>query len=258
MTGRSPVGVLGYGRCGRLAAATLGREFEVLVHDRRDLGAAVEAAGHRWVDLAELAGLPRVVLAVPNRALPAALDALAPGLTPGALVVDLGSVKERPLVWMAERLPDGVRRVGAHPLFGPDSVAEEGLRGQRIVVCAADSHEPAADEVCEVAARLGLEPVRVDAGTHDRAMARSQAVVFLVARALRRAGIEPGQLETPSERGVYAALALVEGDTDELYEDILRLNRHAGPVARALAAAIADEVERVLGGGPAGAGPGSA
>lgn len=241
------VGIIGFGRCGALAARILSPRYAVLVTDTADRSGEAAALGVGWGDLAAAASRPIVLLAVPIRGLAEAITSVVPHLTPGALVVDVASVKVRPLAWMADRLPASVRRVGTHPLFGPDSVREHGLAGRRIVVCAAEGHEPAAAEVERVARDLGLVPVRATAEDHDRQMASSQALVFLLARSMQRAGIEPAAYGTPSEEGLKAALRLVGGDTEELYEDILRFNPFAADSASRLADALGAEVERLGG-----------
>jgi len=223
--------------------------------DISDRSAEAERLGVEWVAVAAAAAASNVVLAVPIRTLPQALDAIVPQLRAGALVVDVCSVKLEPRRWMRERLPGTVHPVGTHPLFGPESVREEGLAGQRIAICPAPGHEPAADDVAGICRDLGLEPFLVDADEHDRRMARSQAMVFLVARSLRRAGIVADgapdrrrlvELGTPSERRFMSVLELVSADTEELYEDIVRHNPHAHAAARGLVGAVQAEVDRLL------------
>lgn len=239
------VGILGFGRCGQLAARVMGGRHHLIAADREDRRREAAALGVAWGEVPEVARLPHVLLAVPIRALPEALDALVPHLRPGALVADVGSVKVRPMEWMAERIPPGVRWVGTHPLFGPDSVREQGVQGQRIAICAAPGQEEAADAATAFAVDLGLDPMHLTAEEHDRSMARSQALVFLLARALRRAEVGTPLHGTPSERRVFSALRLVDADTDELYEDILTLNPFAAAVTATLIDAVCDEAERL-------------
>lgn len=245
---RREVGIVGFGRCGRLAAEVLGGSHRVVVTDVRDLSREAASAGVDWGGLADVASRPRVLLATPIRALPDALDAVRPHLSAGALVLDVASVKTRPMAWMAERLPDHVRWVGTHPLFGPDSVLRQGLAGQRIAICAAPGGDEAAVTVTEEARGLGLDPVLLSPEEHDRAMARTQAVVFLASRALRRAGFGDPALGTPSERRFHSALRLLDADSDELYEDIVRLNPHAAEALAGLRDAIAAEIDRLSSG----------
>ncbi|CAN5884683.1 hypothetical protein BH20GEM1_BH20GEM1_08240 [soil metagenome] len=242
---RPDLGIVGYGRCGQLAAEVLEADFQVVVTDIRDVSSEAGARGVAWGDLAACASRPTVLLAVPVRRMPAVLKAMIPHLRPGATVVDMASVKVEPMRWMAEILPPSVARAGTHPLFGPESAPNRSVAGQRIVVCVAAGYEAAARSVEVVARRVGLEPVRLDPETHDREMARSQALVFLLARALSAAGLEGSEFGTPSERRVWSALHLTSADTEELYEDILRLNPFAPESARALAAAVRSEADRL-------------
>jgi prephenate dehydrogenase len=241
------IGIVGFGRCGQLAARILSPHHAVTVTDLVERSAEAIALGAAWGDIQVAASRPIVLLAVPIRALPEALDAVASHLARDALVVDVASVKMRPMAWMEQRLPPGVRRVGTHPLFGPRSVREVGLGGRRIVICHAPGHEAAADEVEGQARFLGLVPIRASAEDHDREMARSQAIVFLLARSLARAGITPPAYGTPSEERLASALQLVGDDSDELYEDILRLNPFVAETADRLLAAARAEVERLGG-----------
>jgi prephenate dehydrogenase len=245
---RPELGIVGYGRCGRLAAEIRENDFQVVVTDARDLSSEATARGVAWGDLAACASRPTVLLAVPVRAMPDVLRAMVPHLRPGSTIVDMASVKVRPLEWMAEILPPEVARVGTHPLFGPDSVPDRNIRGQRIVICEVEGHTAAARSVEVVARRLGLEALRLDPDTHDREMARSQALVFLLARALSAAGLEGSEFGTVSERRVWSALRLTTADTDELYEDILRLNPFTQEPVLALAAAVRHEAERLTNG----------
>ena len=249
------LGIVGFGRCGQLVARVLEDRFLVLAADTRDRSAEADSLGVQWVSVSEAAQASHVVIAVPIRTLPGALDSIVPQLRPGTLVVDVCSVKLEPQGWMRERLPGSVHPVGTHPLFGPDSVREEGLSGQRIAICPVPGHERAADDVAGVCRDIGIEPFFVDADEHDRRMARSQAMVFLVARSLRRAGIAPEEgpdrsrlveLGTPSERRFLSVLELVSADTEELYEDIVRHNPYARAAARQLVTAVQAEVDRLL------------
>jgi prephenate dehydrogenase len=242
---RPELGIVGYGRCGQLAAEVLESDFQVMVTDTRDVASEAAARGVAWGDLAACASRPTVLLAVPVRRMPDVLQAMVPHLRPGATVVDMASVKIEPMRWMAEILPPSVGRVGTHPLFGPESAPKRSVVGQRIVLCEAEGYQSAARSVEVVARRMGLEPLRLDPETHDREMARSQALVFLLARALSAAGLEGSEFGTPSERRVWSALHLTSADTEELYEDILRLNPFAPESARALAAAVRSEADRL-------------
>ncbi len=53
----------------------------------------------------------------------------------GATIIDVSSVKKYPLELMKDMIPDDIEILLTHPMFGPDAVAEEGLKDQTIVIC---------------------------------------------------------------------------------------------------------------------------
>lgn len=89
-----------------------------------------ERAPDERVTLEQAASCDVVVLAVPVGALEEVVGQIAPHLHPGALVLDVGSVKMLPAEIMERQLPEHVAIVGTHPLFGPQSVVA-GLAGLR-------------------------------------------------------------------------------------------------------------------------------
>ena len=132
---RPTVGIVGFGAFGQLMARALRGHATLRAHDP-DAARAPAAARHgvALASLAEVAGSPVVVLAVPVAGLEAAVAAVAPHLRPGALVLDVGSVKVGPAAILRAGLPAHVDIVATHPLFGPES-ARDGLVGHRIAVC---------------------------------------------------------------------------------------------------------------------------
>ena len=116
------LGLIGFGAFGRLAAGGLAEHFEVVVHD--PAYARAELADGRHLPMGSLEEVARaeiVVIAVPVARMAHLCGQLAPLLQPGAVVVDVGSVKVGPVATMREALPAHVEIVGTHPLFGPQS-----------------------------------------------------------------------------------------------------------------------------------------
>ncbi|MFX9058099.1 prephenate dehydrogenase/arogenate dehydrogenase family protein, partial [Acinetobacter baumannii] len=92
----------------------------------------------------------------------------APHLRPGALVVDVCSIKTRPLEILERALPPGVDLLGTHPLFGPES-GRAGLAGLRIALCPVRGRR--AGQARRFLRRLGLAVTVTTAAEHDRQMA---------------------------------------------------------------------------------------
>ena len=74
------------------------------------------------------------MIAVPVQQMEKVLRSIAKLVKPGALVIDVGSVKLKPAKLMKEILPAGVDIVGTHPLFGPQS-GKKGIKNLNVVVC---------------------------------------------------------------------------------------------------------------------------
>jgi prephenate dehydrogenase len=115
-----------------------------------------------------------IILAVPMAALREVLVELGPFTVRGGVVIDLTSLKAEPVRWMVEHCRGEV--VGAHPLFGPDTLSPEGHtlflcpgRGTGWISWFRGFFE-----------RLGVRVVKMDPDDHDRLMARVQVLRHLL------------------------------------------------------------------------------
>lgn len=235
------VGIIGLGAFGSLLASALAQHLDVVAFDVRgnEPPTGVSAGS---IDDACARGV--VVPAVNVQQLGAVLDQIAPRLREGALVADVCSVKAGPIAMMLDRLPAGVRVLGTHPLFGPQSVAELGLKGQRIALCPARIDPPALGAVrAFLTDRLGLMAIEVGADEHDRQMAEVQALTHLVGHAVRALGLgdraqgEPA-LGTLAHRRLVQLANNIAGDSPELFEAIQRHNPHAASIRARFAEAV--------------------
>ena len=234
------VGLIGFGQFGQLAARVLSSHFDVCVTDPAPH--AAEAALEIGVPLGtleEAASREIVIFAVPVVAMEAVCRAAAPHLKPGALAIDVGSVKMLPARWMTEILPDHVDLVATHPLFGPQS-ARTGLEGLRLVVCPirGDRH----DKVVAFGRSLGLTVTVTTPEEHDREMAYVQALTHLIGRSLVNLGIPDEQLKTASYQHLLELCSLIGADTFELFTAIQTQNPFAADVVER----FVDEAQSLL------------
>jgi prephenate dehydrogenase len=233
------LGLIGFGQFGRLAASLLASRFDIVVHDAAGLRETIEGLGLRAGDLAQAAACDVVVVGVPVAAMREVLERAAPHVKPGALVVDVGSVKVLPVQWMLETLPAHAEIVATHPLFGPQS-ARGGLAGQRLVICPVRGERH--HRIAEIATSLGLVVSITTPEEHDREMAYVQALTHLIGRALVSLDIPDEELKTRSYQHLLDLCGLVGGDTFELFTAIQTMNPHARDVAGRFVA----EAQRLL------------
>ncbi len=224
--------ILGFGAFGRLIARHLRPHLCVAICDpdpvaRADAG----ALGLSLADVAQAGDFDLVVLAVPVPALGDCLCALAPHLRPGQMVMDVCSVKQGPADLMRRILPGDVGILGAHPMFGPQSMPGD-LAGGRVVLC------PVRDGVGalrwrRIAAFLrrvaGLRVIVTTPDEHDRHAALTQGLTHLLARAM--ADFRPHPLiRTRSFDLLAEALGMVGADAPELFEAVTQGNPHLDPL----------------------------
>ena len=223
---RPCLGLIGYGAFGRLTARHLSAWFEVAAYDP----AVAEGDAHAVLtDLATAAACPIVVLAVPVEALEDTLSAIRPHLAPDALVIDVGSVKVKPALAMDAALPEGVRIVGAHPLFGPQS-GKDGIVGLRIAVCPVREAKDARRVAAFCRHALKLRVFQVTPEDHDREAAVVQGLTHLIARVLLNMEPLPTRMTTASFERLMQAVDMVRHDSPAVFRAIERDNPFAAEV----------------------------
>jgi prephenate dehydrogenase len=238
------IGLIGCGRFGRLAARYLGQDCPVGVYDPDTRPGEGLPPGVSRVDLDAAAGAEVVILAVPISVLRRVLRQIRPLVRPGALVVDVCSVKAWPALWMRTLLPEAVEVLATHPMFGPDSAADS-LRGRNIVLCRERIGGGRYRKVRAYLESKGLNVIETDPRDHDAQAAVSLSLTHFIGRALEAYGARPLAIDTEGYRRLLHILEVVTHDTWELFRDMHRFNPYARGERRAFAAALA-RVERHL------------
>lgn len=244
---RTTIAVIGFGRFGRLFATLLGSlpAVDIVVSGRTERVAEAAALGLRWLPPDVALASDVVVFSVPIRELAGLLQEAAPRLRPGALVLDVCSVKVLPARVMAEILPATVEILATHPLFGPDGVRQFGIKGQRIVVCPVRIGDDRLARVEEWFRQLGLEVMRMTPDEHDRQAAVSQGLVHFIGRTIERMGLTEPVVTTNNAHRLFELAASVAADRDTLFVDLETLNPYAAAMRRAFLAA-ATAIDREL------------
>lgn len=229
------VGIFGYGSFGRFLARTLADHADVSVYDP----AVDEYTSDE--QLARASGADFVVLAVPLGAYTELLPRIAPALRPESVVVDICSVKTRPVELIRSYLPDQPL-VATHPLFGPESAASS-LRGHTLVMCPDESSPAPYETIKSFAMDLGLHVVELDASKHDQEVAVIQGLTFFIARGLQGMNLEEYALRTPSFNRLLHLAELEQHHSEALFRTIQTGN----PAAMAVRKEFLDHLTRLDG-----------
>ena len=185
--------VMGAGQIGgsvALAARAAGAVDEVVAWSRTreklERARALGIIDRSAASAAEAAkGAALVVLAAPVRSLGDLAAEIAPALSPGAIVIDVGSVKATAIAAVEPKLPAGAF-VACHPIAGTERAASPLLfEGKRCVLCPTALTRPEAVAIVErLWTAMGAEPVRMDAELHDRVLGAGSHLPHVAAYAL--------------------------------------------------------------------------
>lgn len=238
------VGLIGFGRLGRLLARHFARDAEIRVFDVKLDSRRARALGVVPATLAEACAQDVVVLCVPMAAFEGVVRRMRTLVRPGALVVDTCSVKGFPVAAMKRWLPRSVSLLGTHPNFGPDSAADS-LEGRAIVLCRARMPDALYRRAKRALERKGLRVVELTPREHDRRMASSLVLTHFVGRGLIAYGAKTTGVDTEGYKRLLRILETVQNDSWQLFEDMNRFNEFAAPMRRRFLAALKETDRRV-------------
>lgn len=238
------VAVIGLGLIGgsfALALREQGLAAELVAgsRSRRTLeqGLALGVVDRVETDLAEaVAGADLVFLSVPVSAMAPVMAAMAPGLAPGTLITDGGSVKGAVIEAARTALPAHMSRfVPAHPIAGAEKSGVTAARADlyrehRVILTPTDQTDAAATQLMRIMwTALGAEVLEMDPAEHDRVLAETShlphALAFSLVDTLARQG---DSLEIfRYAAGGFRDFTRIASSDPVMWHDIFRENRDA-------------------------------
>jgi cyclohexadieny/prephenate dehydrogenase len=156
--------------------ATLDRVMQLGIADRVELDPAKAVVGADCV-----------MLCAPVGAYAALAEAIAPHLSPGCIVTDVGSTKQSVIRDVGPLIPSGVHFVPAHPVAGteysgPDAGFTTLFQGRWCLLTPPPgTDEDAVEKVSELWRRCGSMVESMEAGHHDRVLAIVSHLPHLIA-----------------------------------------------------------------------------
>jgi prephenate dehydrogenase len=241
---KARITVIGTGLIGTSIGLALARrtprDYELAGYDidgkraraAKNLGAFDVAADS---SAAAVAGAGIVVVAVPVSDVREVFTAIAPHLTPGAIVTDTASTKGEVMAWAAESLGAAAHFVGGHPMAGkersgPEAAAADLFEGATwAVIPSATAAEEAVHTITGMAQSVGARPAFFDAAEHDQLAAAVSHLPIAISVALFRllrdspAWSDASLLAGPAFRDLTR---LASGDPG-MSVDIMMTNREA-------------------------------
>jgi prephenate dehydrogenase len=213
------VGVIGYGSFGRLLVTHLIKHVNVFVYDPKLDATSTLPKNCSYTNLKNLAkNSDLVILAMNLDQFESVLKIISPHLKQKSIVVDVCSVKVKPVELMKKYLPESVQILGTHPLFGPQSVTEESesLSGHTIVLCPIRIHGiNLLKHFLQIKFKLNV--VEISPEAHDEQMSIIHGLTFFIARSLVHMNLPQEGLITPSYRHLLELAKIESTHTKALF-----------------------------------------
>lgn len=220
------LGVIGFGNFSRFFLPHLKPHFaEITVFDLKDVKEDAEEMGFKVGELAEVASKDTVMIAVPVQYLEDLLIQTSSFFRTHALVMDVSSVKMKPIELMEKHLPKDIQIVGTHPLFGPQS-GKNGIKGLNFVICPVRTNRM--KRLNELfAEKLGLNVLLRSPEEHDLQMAYVQGLTHFIGRAVNHMDIPDVEQKTPAYQYMLEIKKNLGGDSWDLFLTIEKENPFA-------------------------------
>ncbi|WP_299028990.1 prephenate dehydrogenase [uncultured Thermanaerothrix sp.] len=231
--------IIGLGLMGASLAAALRPHCRSILGVDLDDEALRWCKAQRWIDEGyqhpeqAVSHADVVVLATPVRAILGLLDTVPDYLRPGTILTDLGSTKVAICQKMQE-LPTYIQAVGGHPLCGREvsgaSYADPRLFQDRTFVLVPTSRtSPEALALLEqMVSTIGAHPMHMNAEIHDRLVAITSHLPYLVACTLTRTAAQapdPDDLLRRLAASGFRDTSRLAGSDVRMMIDILQTNR---------------------------------
>ncbi|MGD2184949.1 MAG: prephenate dehydrogenase/arogenate dehydrogenase family protein [Desulfobacterales bacterium] len=220
------IGIIGFGRFGKLTARYLAEDFDVLVFNRTDKSAEIKKTGARNASLKTVCQQKIVILCVPISTFKAVLAEISPLLKKDVVVVDVCSVKVYPSQWMKASLPETVSILATHPIFGPDSAADS-LKGRKIFLSPIRIAKKHYQKIKRYLASKELVLIESSPEDHDEQIAVSLALTHFIGRSLSEFGAAQLNIDSEGYKRLLHILDVVEHDTWQLFYDMHQYNPYA-------------------------------
>jgi len=238
---RYSVGIIGYGDFTKLMIEWLSPYADIVVssrqHNQGDAG-----FGATFAPLETVLARPIIIPSIPSQFFESFFTDNASLINPNALVVDVCSVKVKPLEILARLLPSTNSIIGTHPMFGPASVRKNGgISGLKCVVCPVRaSSETVASFTTFLDANLHLRVIRKTPDQHDMEMAHIQGLSHYIGRTMDIMNIPDTELATLAYDDLMDMKNIQGQDSWDLFLSIMKDNPYAHEVNKKFKQACID------------------
>ncbi|MCG2839997.1 prephenate/arogenate dehydrogenase family protein [Sandaracinobacter sp. RS1-74] len=241
----SRVAIIGLGLIGSSLARAVRQHMPTVHLTGTDIDEAVRVRVHELGLVDDVADSPGaavvdadlVILAVPLGAFASVGAEIAPELSPGTLVSDVGSAKQTVIDTLGPLLPHGVQLVPAHPVAGtersgPDAGFAQLFEGRWCILTPQPgTPESTVTRLAEFWTRLGSKVDVMDARHHDLVLAVTSHIPHLIAysivgTAADLEGVTRGEVIKYSAGG-FRDFTRIAASDPTMWRDVFLTNKDA-------------------------------
>ncbi|MEO7904852.1 MAG: prephenate dehydrogenase/arogenate dehydrogenase family protein [Candidatus Saccharimonadales bacterium] len=231
MNKKYTIGIVGYGDFSKVMIQWLS-PFADIVVSTRQASDDVLPDGARFGDVAEVLSQPIIIPSIPAQFLQQFFTDHRELINPVALVIDVCSVKVRPLQVLQSVLPQTCQIIGTHPMFGPASITRNGgIASLPCALCPVRATQLVVDELRHLLTdELQLRVIDTTPEQHDREMAYVQGLSHYIGRVMDEMQIPDSQLQTAAYEDLLDMKRIQGGDSWDLFRSIVHENPYAPQV----------------------------
>jgi len=220
------IGLIGFGRFGKLVVKHLSGDFKFYVYDKKDKKKEIMQNNASPATLGEACMQEIVILAVPISEIEGTSRNIRNLLKKNSIVIDVCSVKQYPAKLMKRILPLDIQILATHPMFGPDT-ASDSLEGRKIVLCRIRIQDQNYMQIKRFLEGKMMNVIETTPERHDREIAKSLVLTHFIGRALMDMKAPALEIDTRGYRDLIRIFDTVKNDTWQLFEDMNKYNKYS-------------------------------
>ena len=174
------VGIIGFGRFGKILSNILQKGFMIKVYDIQSLS---YHNGVQFTSLEEVLKEKVIFIAVPIRHFESLINNISGELKKNTTIIDVCSVKKYTSDVMKNILPEEIGIISSHPMFGPDSYLSN-KKLKMMMHSTRDVHNQY-DFWKKFFSDQNIKILEMTPDMHDRLAAKTQGVTHFLGRALK-------------------------------------------------------------------------
>ncbi len=210
------VGIIGFGRFGKVLSELLKKQYEVIVYDPNAPKSTVEK------NLEKVLESFLVFIAVPISEFENVIRDVSIYNLYNTTIIDVCSVKVYPVQVMEEFLPKHVGIIASHPHFGPDSYSP--FRELKTTLYPVRDTYNRFGELKQFFEDQSIRTVELSPEDHDKMAASSQGITHFIGRVLNKAGVVSTQINTLGFTELLGVIEQTCNDSWDLFRDLQKYN----------------------------------